>query len=676
MNSIKEALLCSLLILAVTGKNVAAANIKAGYHAGVSGMEPIDEKSCMNEELHADPYLSNPLECARTCQVGEARTCYYKFVIERYPTNGVACDYCSPNMTNSICANCQCVPGDGLERMALTVNRMLPGPSIQVCQGDYVVVDVLNNINSEALTIHWHGVKQKGSPHQDGVPNLTQCPIVYKNSFRYQFYADNSGTHFWHAHTGAQKMDGVFGSFIVREPEQLEVHSKLYDFDLANHVMLVNDWFSEETTSRFPGKKIGIKQHLPESFLVNGRGRYRNSDGSMAQLPLEVISVDANNRYRFRFINSICTVCGLQLTIENHKLTVIASDGQPVEPVEVDSIVSFAGERYDFVLNANQPKGAYWIQLRGIGECDEIKLQESAILSYVGGSAVPATKEPTYSSPLYEGRVLNSMDLDCKRHVCVNDLKQATAIDSDILQKEPDVKLIVPIGVVNYSPAEFFKPNEYKNFLVARRDLVITGTLNNISLVLPPSPPLSQSNDVPRNAVCNSDNKPPECRSEVCSCTHVIKVPLNSVVEIIVVDEFRAGDVHHPFHLHGYTFHVMGMDQPLGPYTDNTRAMTVKYYEQLESENKVVRNFQSPPSKDTYAIPNNGYAVLRFKADNPGFWMFHCHQMFHILVGMELVIQVGEPQDFPETPRDFPKCGNYMPNVAVRNQKNKRTKYI
>nr|XP_012135224.1 PREDICTED: laccase-5-like [Megachile rotundata] len=623
MNSIKEALLCSLLILAVTGKNVAAANIKAGYHAGVSGMEPIDEKSCMNEELHADPYLSNPLECARTCQVGEARTCYYKFVIERYPTNGVACDYCSPNMTNSICANCQCVPGDGLERMALTVNRMLPGPSIQVCQGDYVVVDVLNNINSEALTIHWHGVKQKGSPHQDGVPNLTQCPIVYKNSFRYQFYADNSGTHFWHAHTGAQKMDGVFGSFIVREPEQLEVHSKLYDFDLANHVMLVNDWFSEETTSRFPGKKIGIKQHLPESFLVNGRGRYRNSDGSMAQLPLEVISVDANNRYRFRFINSICTVCGLQLTIENHKLTVIASDGQPVEPVEVDSIVSFAGERYDFVLNANQPKGAYWIQLRGIGECDEIKLQESAILSYVGGSAVPATKEPTYSSPLYEGRVLNSMDLDCKRHVCVNDLKQATAIDSDILQKEPDVKLIVPIGVVNYSPAEFFKPNEYKNFL------------GSVNLVLKSKTTLK-----------------------------------NKWISV------RAGDVHHPFHLHGYTFHVMGMDQPLGPYTDNTRAMTVKYYEQLESENKVVRNFQSPPSKDTYAIPNNGYAVLRFKADNPGFWMFHCHQMFHILVGMELVIQVGEPQDFPETPRDFPKCGNYMPNVAVRNQKNKRTKYI
>lgn len=92
--------------------------------------------------------------------------------------------------------------------------------------------------------------------------------------YRYQFFANTTGTHFWHAHTGAQKMDGIFGSFVVRETEKQDVHSHLYDFDLANHVMLVNDWFTEETTSRFPGRKIGVKQHLPESFFINGKGRY------------------------------------------------------------------------------------------------------------------------------------------------------------------------------------------------------------------------------------------------------------------------------------------------------------------------------------------------------------------------------------------------------------------
>nr|XP_034171050.1 laccase-5-like [Osmia lignaria] len=673
MNSIQEALLYSLLILAVVGKNVAA-NIKAGYIPGFCGMPNIDEQNCMNEELFADSYLSNPLECARTCQEGETRTCYYKFVLERYPINGVACSLCTPNITNTLCANCQCILGDGVERMALTVNRMIPGPSVQVCQGDYVVVDVLNNINSEAVTIHWHGIQQQGSPHQDGVPNLTQCPIIYKNAYRYQFFANTGGTHFWHAHTGAQKMDGIFGSFVVRETEKQDVHSHLYDFDLANHVMLVNDWFTEETTSRYPGRKIGVKQHLPESFFINGKGRYTNPYGVTTNVPLEVITVEAGHRYRFRFINSICTVCGVQLTIEKHKLTVISSDGQSVEPVVVDSIVSFAGERYDFVLNATESSGAYWIQLRGIGECTDVKIQQLAILQYVSGSTTPASREPTYDYPLREGLILNPMDFDCKNKVCVSDLKHALKIDSDILQEKPDVKLVIPIGVVNHSPEEFFKPNEYKNFLVARPDVVVTETLNNISLSLPPSPPLSQLSDVSGSEICNADNMPTDCGSTVCTCTHVIKVPLHSVVEIVVVDEFRAAEVQHSFHMHGYAFHVVSVGQPLGSFSDNTRAMTVKLFNQLEEYNQVKRNFNAPPSKDTFAIPNNGYAILRFKADNPGFWMFHCHQMFHILVGMELVIQVGEPKDFPETPKDFPKCGNYIPKVEVRNQKNNRAR--
>lgn len=62
-----------------------------------------------------------------------------------------------------------------------------------------------------------------------------------------------------------------------------------------------------------------------------------------SNIPFEVITVGANQRYRFRLINSFCTVCPAQLTIEGHRLTVIASDGQPMQPVVVDSIVSLAG---------------------------------------------------------------------------------------------------------------------------------------------------------------------------------------------------------------------------------------------------------------------------------------------------------------------------------------------
>lgn len=63
------------------------------------------------------------------------------------------------------------------------------------------------------------------------------------------------------------------------------------------------------------------------------------------------------------------------------------------------------GERYDFVLNAAEPSGAYWIQLRGLGECEDVKIQQLAILQYVNGPATPASKEPTYDYPLREGLV-------------------------------------------------------------------------------------------------------------------------------------------------------------------------------------------------------------------------------------------------------------------------------
>lgn len=94
------------------------------------------------------------------------------------------------------------------------------------------------------------------------------------HSHRYQFYANNRGTHFWHAHTGSQKLDGIFGSFIVRETEDQEPHSHLYDFDLVNHVVVVNDWFNEESTNRFPGRRAGKIRQIADAFLINGKGRY------------------------------------------------------------------------------------------------------------------------------------------------------------------------------------------------------------------------------------------------------------------------------------------------------------------------------------------------------------------------------------------------------------------
>ncbi|OXU30144.1 hypothetical protein TSAR_011222, partial [Trichomalopsis sarcophagae] len=95
-----------------------------------------------------------------------------------------ACQVCTPNATNTVWSHCQCVLADGVERGILTANRMIPGPSIQVCEGDKVVIDVENHMEGMEVTIHWHGIWQKGSQYYDGVPFVTQCPIQQGTTFR------------------------------------------------------------------------------------------------------------------------------------------------------------------------------------------------------------------------------------------------------------------------------------------------------------------------------------------------------------------------------------------------------------------------------------------------------------------------------------------------------------
>lgn len=95
-----------------------------------------------------------------------------------------ACQVCTPNATNTVWSHCQCVLADGVERGILTANRMIPGPSIQVCEGDKVVIDVENHMEGMEVTLHWHGLWQKGTQYYDGVPFVTQCPIQQGNTFR------------------------------------------------------------------------------------------------------------------------------------------------------------------------------------------------------------------------------------------------------------------------------------------------------------------------------------------------------------------------------------------------------------------------------------------------------------------------------------------------------------
>jgi L-ascorbate oxidase len=82
----------------------------------------------------------------------------------------------------------------------------------------------------------------------------------------------------------------------------------------------------------------------------------------------------------------------------------------------------------------------------------------------------------------------------------------------------------------------------------------------------------------------------------------------------------------------------------------------------LDEAGGISRRLKGAPLKDTITVPDGGYTIIRFKADNPGYWLFHCHIEFHAEIGMSLVLKVGEHNEMKAVPKNFPMCSDYMPD--------------
>lgn len=158
------------------------------------------------------------------------------------------------------------------EKGCQSINRKIPGPPIQVCKNDMVIVDVANQALGTAASIHWHGMHMKETPFMDGVPFLTQCPILFGTTFRYKFNASEPGTHFYHSHSGHHKVNGQYGGFIVREPKNSDPNEIEYDVDSSDHYIVLSDWQHSYGEQVFPGLPRGAI--YPDSVLINGIGNY------------------------------------------------------------------------------------------------------------------------------------------------------------------------------------------------------------------------------------------------------------------------------------------------------------------------------------------------------------------------------------------------------------------
>ncbi|XP_020712537.2 laccase-4-like isoform X2 [Athalia rosae] len=597
------------------------------------------------------------LSCDRPCHhLDWPMICRVKLTLEVYQSLSKSCGNCPTNET--ACLGKYCVSADGQRRGVLVANRQMPGPSIQVCENDILVVDVVNRLPGRAVAVHWRGQSQIETPCMDGAPLVTQCPIPSYTVFQYKFRAAIPGTHLWHAHAGGDVADGLAGSLIVRQADLREPHRALYDIDDPKHVLLIGEWkhfFSTDATSDPLRSKTA-------ALLINGKGR--QSGGP--KIPLSTFTVIPGRRHRFRVAHAGgAGSCPVNVAIEGHSVLVIALDGHAVNPQQVTSFTLVKGERLDFILKANKAIRSYGLTVKTIEGCLSTAMIGGAILRYKGGPEgdFSASEDKIFT----DGKEMDRQDTrdvaltsnladncDGWDKICVTEVRSIRKLP-EYLRETTDVSMYLPISY-SIERTEFTDGGEMRTRVLH---------VNNATFTFPSSPLLTQSGDVSPEIICSSYgsegiNLAARCRRrgenskdhQVCECVHIRRVPVGATVEIILLDQGGLDDL--VYHLHGYSFYVVG-SRKFG------RSVSIEEVKEMDSRGVLLeRNLIHPPLKDTVIVPKFGLVALRFKADNPGYWMLRDEHASQWTRGLDVVLQVGEISSMIQAPDDFPKCGSFV----------------
>ncbi|KAH8986075.1 laccase 2 precursor [Lactarius hatsudake] len=398
---------------------------------------------------------------------------------------------------------------DGFPRQTTLAGGTHPGPIIRGQKNAEFKIDVVDLLTDQTLdlatSIHWHGLFQKDSNYEDGAAFVTQCPLVPNESFTYDFKALNqAGTFWYHSHFGGQYCDGLRGAFIVDDPDDPQM--SLYDVDNDDTVISLSDWYHYLSTS---------PPAIPafNSTLINGQGRYV---GGPQDVPLAVVSVTQSTRYRFRLVSMSCDP-SFVFSIDGHQFTVIEVEGTNVQPLLVDSIELFAGQRYSVVLNADQPIGNYWI--RALPQVSTRVLDFSdhtnvAILRYSGAPVADPSADPNVNVP-----VSHLPLVETNLHPLV-----ASPVPGLPSPGGADININLDVG---FTPL----PNGFRF------------DINGVPFVPPTVPVLLQILSGAQNA------------SDLLPAGSIYGLESNKSVEITIPGGATGGP--HPMHLHGHAFWVV-----------------------------------------------------------------------------------------------------------------------
>jgi CopA family copper-resistance protein len=514
----------------------------------------------------------------------------------------------------------------GKEKRAIAVNGQIPMPTLTFTEGDTAEIHVHNELK-EKTSLHWHGVFLPN--REDGVPYLTQMPIEPGETYIYRFPIIQHGTHWYHSHSGLQEQLGMYGSMILNKrvndptfrkgiddlPTVPIVLSEWTDYDPDNvERMLHNasDWFAIKkgaTQSYGEAIKSGhfktkvknewkrmlamdVSDVYYDRFLMNGKNQ-----GTLSQFK-------TGDKVRLKISNGGAST-NFWLTYAGGKITVVANDGNDVEPVEVDRLLIAVSETYDLVVRIPAENTAY--EFLATPE-DRTK---SASL-YVG-SGVKQLISPLPRLKYFEGmKMMNGMmkmngDLDdMGMNMSLNQMDMNIVMYPEITgsgTKGKNEAKMEGMDMTDQSDHGAHSGNQYNSNKLS--DIV---TLNYAMLKSPITSSLP--NDAPvkelrfeltgnmNRYVWSLDNK-------VVSEADKIMIKKGENVRIIM---YNNSMMRHPMHLHGHDFRLINGKGEYAPLKNIVDIM--------------------PMETDT----------LEFNANVHGDWFFHCHILYHMMSGMGRVM--------------------------------------
>ena len=511
----------------------------------------------------------------------------------------------------------------GAARLATTVNGAVPGPVLRWKEGTTVNLRVTNRLRVPT-SIHWHGILL---PFQmDGVPGISFDGIAPGESFLYQFKLRQSGTYWYHSHSGFQEQTGLYGALVV-EPAQPDRNPTDRDY-----VVMLSDWTDEDPNRIFSKLKkqsdyYNFAQPTAPDFFRDVREKglsqalaQRKMWNTMRMNPTDLSDVSGytytylmngaapagnwtglfrpGEKIRLRFING-SSMTFFDVRIPGLKMTVISADGQDVLPVPVDEFRIGVAETYDVIVEPQEER-AYTVFAQSMDRT-----------GYARGTLAPRA-----------GMVAEVPPLDPRMPVSMVDMMGAMGTGGT---PKMDGMAGMAMGgmdmgehkqnaapVVRHASTEYNNPGVDMHVDMPRTNIDDPGTglrdsgrrvltYADLHTVGGPLDAREPSREIELHLTGNmqrymwsfdgvkfSDAKP----------VHFIR---GERLRIVLVNDTM---MNHPIHLHG----MFGeLENPQGQFQVRKHTINVQ-----------------PAQRISYAVT----------ADNPGRWAYHCHMLYHMEAGM------------------------------------------